>query len=112
MGAHVYRAITTVVGATLLLVSGPLFAADSLTWEQCVAKASSDNPEIVAARNTLQGAEYSVRGAFSGFFPQLSASLSYSHGTGASSSAGAGASSLSVGGGASRESSTWTASLV
>jgi len=49
-----------------------------LRWEQCISLARQHNPELRAAQQDLRAAEFSARGAFSGFLPELSGSASYS----------------------------------
>src|SRR5687767_6210451 len=41
-----------------------------LTWEECVRRASTDNPEIKAAHASLSAATYQNRAAWSPFLPQ------------------------------------------
>lgn len=53
---------------------------ERLTWISCVEQTQRENPELKAAANTLLAAEYSARGAASGFFPQVTGSLGYQHG--------------------------------
>jgi len=55
-----------------------LQAADGLSWPQCLERAIAQNPELRAARQNLQAAEYQVRGAGAGYLPELSANARYS----------------------------------
>ncbi len=52
-----------------------------MSWEKCVEAANSKNPELRAAKDSLRAAELAERAAYNGFFPSVSAALSYDHGT-------------------------------
>ncbi len=52
--------------------------ADVLTWEDCVQEASQKNLDLQAARGNLRSSEYLAHAAMSGYFPQITASLSAS----------------------------------
>lgn len=73
----------------LSLMSFPALAETpkALTWEQAVELATRNNPELQAARADLEAAEAQTKASASGFFPQISGSLSASRG-GTSGSAG------------------------
>ena len=70
--------------AALYLTSSSFgFAAEPqvLTWAQCVEQTAAHNPELQAARESLSAAYDQISVSRSGFFPQISGSLSYSHRT-------------------------------
>lgn len=48
-----------------------------LSWEACLEEAAAANPDLRAARASLTSAQYGERGAYSGFFPQASASAGF-----------------------------------
>ncbi len=50
--------------------------ARDLTYEDCVRIVAQKNPELGSAQENLRSAEESVAGAYSPFFPELSAGLS------------------------------------
>jgi outer membrane protein len=52
--------------------------ARDLTYEDCVRIVAQKNPELGSAQENLRSAEESVAGAYSPFFPELSAGLSAS----------------------------------
>ena len=62
--------------------------SNALTWEKCVQQTAHNNPELRAAKETVRAAELTVRGAYSGFFPSVQASLGYNYGNGATAGAG------------------------
>jgi len=53
-------------------------AADVLSWEDCVQEASQKNPDLRAAQENLRSSEFLAHAAMSGYFPQITASLSAS----------------------------------
>jgi len=53
-------------------------AADVLSWEDCVQEASQGNPDLRAAQENLRSSEFLAHAAISGYFPQITASLSAS----------------------------------
>ncbi len=59
----------------LIFCSGPVLAAP-LTWEDCVKEASRNNPDLIAAGETVYQAKASKAITTSGVFPQLDASAS------------------------------------
>jgi len=73
MGIRVYRILLQV----LILSCGRLEAAEILTWDQCVQEALANNPALRSSQEKRAAAESNVDGARSGYFPQLSGSLSY-----------------------------------
>jgi outer membrane protein len=77
----------------LLLLAPPLMGAEVLSWEDCVAEAARSQPDLSAARASLDAARARARGASAPFLPQLSAEASRgrSGGDGVSSSNSAGA---------------------
>ncbi len=52
-------------------------ASELLTWEACVAQASQNNPELLAAQANLRSSSFQAKAAGSGFLPQISASVNY-----------------------------------
>ena len=71
------------VMAVACLLAGLHAAAETnqlLTWEQCLARAENDSPELASARSAVRELEYGVDSASSGFFPQIDASSGYSRG--------------------------------
>lgn len=69
------------------------YAADSLTWEDGVREAAAHNAEVRAARATFEASSYQRRAAYSGFYPQLSAGVSYNDVSGSAVSSTAGSTS-------------------
>lgn len=63
--------------ALFLLAAVPSFA-QTLTWEDCVAKASVKSPELTAAGLSVDASRASFYGSFNGLLPKLSMSNSYS----------------------------------
>ncbi len=59
----------------LVLWAGVVWAAP-LTWEDCVKEASRNNPDLIAAGETVYQAKASMAMTVSGVFPQLDASAS------------------------------------
>ncbi|MCF7847730.1 MAG: TolC family protein [Kiritimatiellales bacterium] len=51
-----------------------------LTWEECLARAENNSPELAAARAAIRELEYGVASASSGFLPQISASAGVNRG--------------------------------
>jgi outer membrane protein TolC len=47
----------------------------TLTWEECVKEAAANNPDIAAAEAGVKNADALVLGSYTGFLPQLSASV-------------------------------------
>jgi len=62
------------LGLTLSVMAAP---ATVLTWETCVQEATANNPELRAARASLEASAFSAEGAYSGYLPQLSAGAAY-----------------------------------
>ncbi|HAM36553.1 MAG TPA: hypothetical protein DEB40_01060 [Elusimicrobia bacterium] len=50
----------------------------ALSWEDCVALALRNNPDLAASRRGQEASRASYRGSFNGLFPQLSLSHNYS----------------------------------
>ena len=57
------------------------YAAKQLSWQECINETIRNNSELKSAYQTFYSSEFSARGAYNNFFPQLSASLNYNHGT-------------------------------
>jgi outer membrane protein len=53
--------------------------ADVITWQSGILEAENANSELSSAKSSLQASSYQVKGARSGFFPQLSATTGYSY---------------------------------
>lgn len=68
---------------TLSVWAGP---ATVLSWEACVQEAAAGNPELRAARASLEAAGYTAEGAYSGYLPQLSAGAGYTDTSGSAAS--------------------------
>jgi len=49
-----------------------------LTWSDCVSLASRNNPDLAAARNSLESSRASYFGSYNGLCPQITLSNSYS----------------------------------
>lgn len=52
-----------------------------LSWSEFVTRAKSNNEELLSSERSLQSSGYSVKGSYSNYFPQLSASVSATQGT-------------------------------
>lgn len=83
--------------ALLLAAPGAAKAADAITWEDCVATALRQNPDLSSARLSLESGRADYLGSFNGLLPQLSLSNSFSD----SNSAGPTTQHWSAGGSAS-----------
>ena len=61
-------------GAAMIVLLGvaPAWAAEPLTWQDCVGLAAEQNPDLVAAREQVAAAEAGTRVARSALLPQLS----------------------------------------
>ena len=68
---------------TLSVWAGP---STVLSWETCVQEAAASNPELRAARASLEAAGYTAEGAYSGYLPQLSAGAGYTDTSGSTTS--------------------------
>ena len=64
----------------ILLSSLPLFAASPLTLEEAIATALKSHPQVVEARENLNGAEAKTGQALSNYYPQISLSADWSRG--------------------------------
>ncbi|MDF7824431.1 TolC family protein [Pontiellaceae bacterium B12227] len=63
--------------ATLLSVSAVLAQTnDFLTWEACLEKTRTYNPDLVSARAAVRELEFGIASASSGFLPQIDGGLS------------------------------------
>lgn len=65
--------------STVFFLVPSICTAESLTWDECVAKTASRNPDILSAMETLKASGQQITGAYSGFFPQLTAGLNYNY---------------------------------
>lgn len=77
----------TYFGTPLLVLSlfaSSVFAADkSLSWSELVAKTKENNEELLSSQRNLQSSEYSMKGSYYNYMPQVSASASASRGSSA-----------------------------
>lgn len=55
------------------------FAAETITWSQCLEETLKNNTELKSANEKLLSSEYALKGSYSGFFPKISTSLDYSY---------------------------------
>ena len=76
------KIMATVAGSFFLAASlcfGQTLKTDSLlTWPDCVSIASRNNPDLAAARNSLESSRASYNGSCNGLYPQITLSNSYS----------------------------------
>lgn len=63
--------------APILLLAVASAHADMLSWEASVQEAWTHNADLQSARANLEASHYQVRGAYSGYLPQISASAGY-----------------------------------
>lgn len=49
-----------------------------MTWADCTALASKNNPDLIASKHSFEASKAAYYGSFNGFFPQLNLSHSYS----------------------------------
>src|SRR3954469_10161859 len=79
--------LLAVLGASFALVAPALAGtAQELDWGNAVSRAAEANPELKAARSTLEAAGFQVSASYSPFLPQVSGSVAYTY---SNSSAGA-----------------------
>ena len=78
--------ILVLVSLFFLSAAGTGRAAEGWTWERFVEEASRGNPDLAAARATVERTEAASTGAYTAYLPQLSLSSDYSRRSGASSS--------------------------
>jgi outer membrane protein TolC len=74
------RMMTSWTGIMLLglLVSGPVLAEDqTLSWEDCVREAATNNPDLAAQAERVRQSESSLQIALSPMLPQVSSGLSF-----------------------------------
>ena len=84
MAGHSLRLIpVSMLVLTLSAWAGP---STVLSWETCVQEAAASNPELRAARASLEAAGYTAEGAYSGYLPQLSAGAGYTDSSGSAAS--------------------------
>lgn len=73
------------IGTSFLIISffaSSVLAADkTLSWSEFVSKTKENNEELLSSQRSLQSSEYSMKGAYSNYFPQVSAAVSASQGT-------------------------------
>jgi len=67
-----------VIPVALALAGVPAAAsAEPVTWERAVQEAARTNPDLRAARSTLDSSRYQTRAARGGYFPQVSGGVGY-----------------------------------
>ena len=64
----------------ILMSSLPLFAASPLTLEEAIATALKSHPQVVEARENLNGAEAKTGQALANYYPQISLSADWIRG--------------------------------
>lgn len=76
------------IPVSLLVLTLSVWAGPStvLSWEACVQEAAAGNPELRAARASLEAAGHTAEGAYSGYLPQLSAGAGYTDTSGSTAS--------------------------
>jgi outer membrane protein len=70
-----------------ILLSAPMAIASvapTLSWQDCVSKATGQNSEIQSAVSALQSSHDTEKSAWGNFYPQLTGTLGYNYGTGSS----------------------------
>ncbi len=73
-----------------MTAAGSSLAGTDLTWEDCVRESSIRNPDLRSSGSTLQSSEFKVKGAHSGYWPQLNGNLNYSFSNNGSSAVSGG----------------------
>ncbi|MBS1984329.1 MAG: TolC family protein [Bdellovibrionales bacterium] len=73
------------VSGCLLWAVGFSAYAEKLSWDECVREASAQNADLLASQSALRAAEANASGAYSTFFPQVSAGVNYNYGSSATS---------------------------
>jgi outer membrane protein len=64
------------------LMTSPVVAAEkTFSWSELVEKTKENNEDLLSSERSLKSAEYSVKGSYYNYFPQLSASVSGNQGT-------------------------------
>ncbi|MGZ3804004.1 MAG: TolC family protein [Pseudobdellovibrionaceae bacterium] len=66
--------------STFLISTSGWAVEAALSWTEFVARASQANEELKASERNLQSLEYQSKGAYSPYFPQLSATISATQG--------------------------------
>lgn len=51
------------------------------SWQESVRLAAQNNPQLLAAQSSLAAAEATGKGSYSGYFPQVTGTLSYNYGS-------------------------------
>ncbi len=64
----------------LALVCHAAHAGEKLTWEECVAIAAKNNPDVRSAREQVSSSEVLAKAAYSGFMPKVVASANVTRG--------------------------------
>lgn len=66
----------------LSLLASSVFGADkTLSWSELVTKTKENNEELLSSQRNLQSSEYSVKGSYYNYMPQVSASASANRGS-------------------------------
>lgn len=77
------RNITLLFVVALFLESGVIkagLADQRLSWQQCKDQAARENAELKSAKENLRSSEFLSKGAYSGYYPQITANLGYTYG--------------------------------
>ena len=63
------------------VLSIPVRADDTLTWEQCVVIAKKNNPDLISALRAVEATRAQYKGSFNGVLPNLNLSTAYNDGS-------------------------------
>jgi len=74
--ANLGVAKAVIISISALLWVGSAYAGNSISWEDCIKEAASNNPELIASRERLNQTRLSRVSTRSGLLPQVNASLS------------------------------------
>src|SRR4051794_11341441 len=74
------------LGAFLCLLPQGAIAAQDIDWGVAVSRTAEGNPELKAARSSLEAAGFQVSASYSPFLPQITASLGYTYSNSSSTS--------------------------
>lgn len=76
------------VTAFIMTLANPVFAAQVLTWNDCVKIAGENNAQIQAARAALRSLDFLEDGSKANFLPSITATAGYTHSEKESKAAG------------------------
>jgi outer membrane protein len=71
----------TLISVFMLVPSLGIAVEKTLSWSELVQKARESNEELKASEQSLQSSEYTSKGAYSNFYPQVSAGVSATQST-------------------------------